>query len=58
METKHIGIKYHYITEEVNDKNTELKYCPTEEIANNALTKVLNQEKFEKLWDKMGLKSE
>jgi hypothetical protein len=56
--TKHIGIKYHYIREKVNDKSIELKYCPTEEMTADVLTKGLNRDKFERLWDKMGLKCE
>ena len=27
--TKHIGIKYHYIREQVKDQRVELTYCPT-----------------------------
>ena len=54
--TKHIGIKYHYIREKVNDKSIELKYCPTEEMTADVLTKGLNRDKFEKLRDKMGLR--
>ena len=47
--TKHIGIKYHYIREQVNNKKVELKYCPTEDMIADALTKGLSRERFEKL---------
>ena len=46
--TKHIGIKYHYIREQVNNKKVELKYCPKDMIA-DVLTKGLSRERFEKL---------
>ena len=54
--TKHIGIKYHYIREQVNSKNVELKYCPTEEMLADMLTKGLNREKLEKLTDMCGMR--
>ena len=54
--TKHIGIKYNYIREQVNSKNVELKYCPTEEMLADMLTKGLNREKLEKLTDMSGMR--
>lgn len=39
--TKHIGIKYHYIREQIINQNVELKYCPTENMAADVLTKDL-----------------
>ena len=29
--TKHIGIKYHFVHEQVKNKNVEIVYCPTED---------------------------
>ena len=37
--TKHIDIRYHYIREAVQNKEIELKYCPSEEMIADTLTK-------------------
>ena len=42
VHTKHIGIKYHYIREQVNSRKVELKYCPTEDMIADVLTKGLS----------------
>ena len=42
--TKHIGIKYHYIREEVNNRRVELNYCPTEDMIADVLTKGVSRE--------------
>ena len=47
--TKHIFIKYHFIREQVEKKAVELKYCPTEEMVADMLTKGLAKEQFQKL---------
>ena len=46
---KHISIKYHFIREQVEKKAVELKYCPTEEMVADMLTKGLAKEQFQKL---------
>ena len=47
--SKHIEIKYHFIREQVTKKNIEVKYCQTENMVVDMLTKGLGQERFEKL---------
>ena len=39
---KHISIKYHFIREQVNDGTVTLKYCPTQDMLADMLTKGLN----------------
>lgn len=46
---KHIGIKYHFIQEQVEKGNVELQYCPTEEKFADMLTKGLSWNRFMKL---------
>ena len=53
--TKHIGIKYHYIREEVNHRRVELIYCLTEDMIADVLTKGVSQERFEKLIQMCGM---
>ena len=53
--TKHIGIKYHYIREQVNNRRVELKYCRTEDMIADVLTKGLSRERFERLRQKCGM---
>ena len=47
--SKHIEIKYHFIREEISKKNIEVKYCNTEDMVADMLTKGLGKEKFVKL---------
>ena len=51
---KHIGI-YHFIREQVNSGTVELKYCPTEMIA-DMFTKGLYRDKFVKMQQMAGIK--
>ena len=53
--TKHISVKYHFIREQVDKKAVELKYCPTEEMVADMLTKGLAKEQFQKLRLKAGV---
>ena len=46
---KHIGIKYHFIREQVEKGIVELQYCPTEEMVADMLTKGLSRGRFIKL---------
>ena len=41
--TKHIEIKFHFVREQVKGGAVELKYCPTEEMVADMLTKGLPQ---------------
>ena len=52
---KHIDIRYHFIREQVNNQNIELKYCPTNNMIADMLTKCLGKETFEKLRTLAGL---
>ena len=53
--SKHIDIRYHFIREQVNNQNIELKYCPTNNTIADMLTKGLGKETFEKLRTLAGL---
>jgi hypothetical protein len=50
--SKHIGIKYHFIREQVSNGVVELKYCPTEEMVADMLTKALPRNRFVELRSK------
>jgi hypothetical protein len=39
--TKHIDIRYHFIRQTVSDQKINIKYCPTEEMTADILTKAL-----------------
>ena len=52
---KHINIKYHYVREQVNNGKIVVKYCPTEEMLADLLTKGIGPTKFNKLRDMYGL---
>ena len=54
---KHIGIKFHFIREQVNNNTIELRYCQTENMIADIFIKGLCQEKFVKLRDMCGLRS-
>ena len=43
---KHIDIRHHFIREQVSDGIIELKYCPTQEMVADMLTKGLAQQRF------------
>ena len=47
--TKHIAIKYHFIREQVSSGKLELRYCKTNDMIADMLTKGLSGEQFEKL---------
>ena len=52
---KHINIKYHFIREQVNNNNIELKYCQTSEMIADMLMKELRRIIFEKLREMDGI---
>ncbi|CAB4003970.1 Hypothetical predicted protein [Paramuricea clavata] len=47
--TKHIDIKYNFVREKTQDETIELKYCPTNEMVADILTKPLSKGQFEYL---------
>ena len=53
--TKHIDIKYHFIREKVLNEEINLKYCPTQEMIADTLTKTLAKPSFEKFNQMMDL---
>ena len=46
--TKHVDVKFHFITEEVNKKTVELKWVPSEKQQADIFTKALAKPLFEK----------
>jgi hypothetical protein len=54
--TKHIDIQYHFIRECVENGVIKLKYCPTEDMVADGLTKALAKETHWQLMRKMGMK--
>ena len=47
--SKHIAIKYRFVREQVSDGKLELRYCKTNDIIADMMTKRLSGEQFEKL---------
>ena len=43
---KHIDIRYHFVREKVQDNTIELRYCPTNDMLADILTKGLTYDKF------------
>ena len=52
---KHIPIKYHYLREQVANKNIRLEYISTEDQVADIFTKPLNTEVFEHLRQLLGV---
>ena len=53
---KHIDIRYHFVREKVLDNTVELRYCPTNDMLADILTKGLTCDKFSRLRELSGLK--
>ena len=53
--TKHIPIKYHFLREQVAEKNIALEYINTKEQIADIFTKPLPREAFEHLRQKIGV---
>ena len=53
---KHIDIKYHFIREQVHNRNIELEYCCTSEMIADMLTKGLGKVQLQKLRELAGIK--
>ena len=54
---KHIGIKYHFIREQVCNRNVELEYCPTSAMIADMLTKGLGRVQLQKLRELAGIRT-
>ena len=55
--SKHIGIKYHYVREQVKEGNMKIVYCPTGEMVADILTKGVSFEKFSRFQGMCGMKA-
>lgn len=53
---KHIGIKYHFIREQVEKGTVVLKYCPSKDMVADMLTKGLTKDQFNKLRTMAGVR--
>ncbi|KAJ7316837.1 hypothetical protein JRQ81_002999, partial [Phrynocephalus forsythii] len=53
--TKHVSLKYQNVKDAVQRKMIELKYCPSEDIVADILTKALGSEKHYQIMEKLGL---
>ena len=53
--SKHIGIKYHFIRDQVNDGVVDVKYCKTEDMLADIMTKGLYGERFKRLRRMIGV---
>ena len=52
---KHIDVSYHYVREQVNLNIISVKYCPTEDMIADVMTKGLSKTVFEKFRNKLGV---
>ena len=53
--TKHIDMRHHFVREKVNDGTIELKYCRSDRMLADMLTKGLPGAAFEKLREMAGV---
>ena len=53
--TKHVDIQYHFIRDAVHDRRIGFKYCPTEDMVADMLTKPLLRVRFERLRTMLGI---
>ena len=53
--TKHIDIHHHFIREAIQDGVLDLRFCPTNEMIADVLTKPLSRNRFEQLRRLMGM---
>ena len=52
---EHIDIQYHFVRNYVEDERTCLKYCPTEDMVADGLTKALEPARHKRLTKAMGM---
>ena len=53
--SKHFGIKYHFVRDQVAEGTIKIEYCPTSEMIADMLTKGLPKVQFVKLREMIGL---
>jgi hypothetical protein len=53
--SKHIDVRYHFIRENIRADKLEIRYCPTDQMVADALTKPLGRTKLELFVAEMGL---
>ena len=53
--TKYIDISYHFVPEQVKQNTISVKYCPSENMIADIMTKGLHKVTFEQLRDKLGV---
>ncbi len=53
--TKHIETKYHFVCDLKKEGKIQVKYCPTEDMVADMLTKPLSKIKLNKFRDAIGL---
>ena len=53
--TKHIDVSYHFVREQVDNKVISVKYCRTEDMLADVMTKGLSKVQFERFRDMLGL---
>ena len=46
--TRHLNICYYFITDQIKKKQLEVKYCPTDDMIGDFMTKPLQGSKFKK----------
>lgn len=54
--TKHIDVAYHFIREKVNDRSINVKYCSTDQMLADIMTKSLPRQTFQKFRDMLNVK--
>ena len=52
---KHIGVRFHFLRDLVNEGQVSLEHCGSEEQVADVLTKPLQREVFEKMRNKLGI---
>jgi hypothetical protein len=52
---KHIPIKYHFLREQVAEKNTRVEYVGTKEQVVGIFTKIIPKESFEYFYQRLGV---
>jgi hypothetical protein len=53
--TKHIDVQHHFIREKIEDEAIDMKYCPTEHMVADVLTKALGRDRHQMMCKAIGL---